>query len=400
MKMGGEAPFSSMLRMSNLVYSLGDLRQIVLDHGANFNEEMTEKEKKENNIVEFDTPALVITKKSTGRVFQSTLLKHEVTADNVLQFIKKNRRYLTNDDSGKIIFDTSGMNTEPLPIEKKLEALKGKFDADIIEFDDDEANKGLKSQLLYGIVVNRSDKRITVVFRGSVNARDWLQNAKFTRKKTPEISEFADDDAKMHTGFTNYLFSRLHKHDNSKYEQIMDVLEDVYTYKASGRDYSDYDMFITGHSLGGALTQIMAFTLAGSQRAREFLPAGKPVTAMSYASPEVGSKGYLKKFNELEKKGALRHIRVSNQGDAVPIAFNTGTPWAGFKQPGVNVHISPNKKAVVGHNTIQKFAINPLKALERHSPLSHRKHLFLENGLNDEILSKSVEEIYAEHANL
>jgi len=36
-----------------------------------------------------------------------------------------------------------------------LEALKGKFDADIIEFDDDEANKGLKSQLLYGIVVNR-----------------------------------------------------------------------------------------------------------------------------------------------------------------------------------------------------------------------------------------------------
>lgn len=193
MKMGGEAPFSSMLRskfiivkwkgivnnvsklkrglqlfqtltlnnvsqstaVSNLVYSLGDLRQIVLDHGANFNEEMTEKEKKENNIVEFDTPALVITKKSTGRVFQSTLLKHEVTADNVLQFIKKNRRYLTNDDSGKIIFDTSGMNTEPLPIEKKLEALKGKFDADIIEFDDDEANKGLKSQLLYGIVVNR-----------------------------------------------------------------------------------------------------------------------------------------------------------------------------------------------------------------------------------------------------
>ena len=201
-------------------------------------------------------------------------------------------------------------------------------------------------------------------------------------------------------GFTNYLFSRLHKNDNSKYEQIMDVLEDVYTYKASGRDYSDYDMFITGHSLGGALTQIMAFTLAGSQRAREFLPAGKPITAISYASPEVGTKGYLKKFNELEKKGALRHIRVSNQGDAIPIVFNTGTPWAGFKQPGVNVHISPNKKAVVGHNKIQKFAINPLKALERHSPLSHRKHLFLESGLNDEILSKSVEEIYAEHANL
>lgn len=122
---------------------------------ANFNEEMTEKEKKENNIVEFDSPALVITRKSTGRVLQSTLLKHEVTADNVLQFIQKNRRHLTNDDSGNIIFDTSGKNTKPLPIETKLEALKGKFDADIIEFDDDEANKGLKSQLLYGIVVNR-----------------------------------------------------------------------------------------------------------------------------------------------------------------------------------------------------------------------------------------------------
>ena len=228
-----------------------------------------------------------------------------------------------------------------------------------------------------------------------------MQNIKFVRKTPAEILEFASEDVDVHAGFTNYLFKKPSRRDeNTKYEQILDVLEEVYAYKAPGRDYSNYEMYVTGHSLGGALTQLLAFTLSGSPRAQSFLPAKKPVTAISYASPDCGTKGYLKKFTELEKENKLRHIRVSNNGDAVPILLSTGTFWASFKQPGVNVHLHPKKKADIAYNKIQRNFINPFTALDRHSPTDHRARLFLEDGLvNKDILSKSVEEIYSEYAN-
>lgn len=126
----------------------------MLDHGANFNEDLTPREKKKRGIVEFDEPGLVITKKSAEKVFKTTLLKHEVTADCILEFIQKNRKYL-KEVKGDLIFDKNGTNAEELEVEKALKTLKSKFDADIIEFDDDRANKGTRSELLYGIAVNR-----------------------------------------------------------------------------------------------------------------------------------------------------------------------------------------------------------------------------------------------------
>ena len=55
----------------------------------------------------------------------------------------------------------------------------------------------------------------------------------------------------------------------------------------------------TGHSLGGALTQLLAFVLAGSKEA-SFIP--KPINAITFASPVLGKSGdFLKLFQELER---------------------------------------------------------------------------------------------------
>jgi hypothetical protein len=73
------------------------------------------------------------------------------------------------------------------------------------------------------------------------------------------------------------------------------------------------------NSLGGALTSLMAFYLSGSGRLQDVLK-GRPVTAISFASPQVGDNGYNKAFQALESKGDLQHIRISNQGDLIPVS--------------------------------------------------------------------------------
>ena len=98
---------------------------------------------------------------------------------------------------------------------------------------------------------------------------------------------------------------------------------------------------ICTHFVGGALTQMLTFALAGSKLAAD-LP--KPIVAISYASPRVGDKGYLAKFKQLEKKGMLRHIRVSNEGDIVAVS-----PSAGFYQTGLNLHVAPGKQVEIGY---------------------------------------------------
>ena len=89
----------------------------------------------------------------------------------------------------------------------------------------------------------------------------------------------------------DYLFNDEWTHDGqpSKFEQIVDILREIRTKKdPNGNGYKDYGIFVTGHSLGGALTQLLSFALAGSTITRDELP--KPVIAITYGSPRVGSK--------------------------------------------------------------------------------------------------------------
>ena len=139
---------------------------------------------------------------------------------------------------------------------------------------------------------------------------------------------------------------------------------------------------------GGALTQLLAFALAGSKLTAE-LP--KPIVAISYASPRVGNKGYLKKYQELEKAGKLRHIRVSNEGDVVTVA-----PSGGFHQTGLNLHVAPGKKVAIEYCKDRSFwsQLNT-NALGNHGLATYHKRLFIERNVTD--IESSVEGLYEKH---
>eukprot|EP00957_Ditylum_brightwellii_P176326 13426654-Ditylum_brightwellii.AAC.1 len=138
----------------------------------------------------------------------------------------------------------------------------------------------------------RSDKRITVCFRGTAISdgyKDLLVDLNACRREPNDFGELGGKSIKVHKGFYNYLFEQKNDNGETKFEHICELLEEVYRYKndTNGRDYSDYSLYVTGHSLGGALAQLLAFTMAGTTQAQSFLPEGKPIIAVTYASPEV-----------------------------------------------------------------------------------------------------------------
>ena len=148
------------------------------------------------------------------------------------------------------------------------------------------------------------------------------------------------------------------------------------------------------YSLGGALTSLLAFHLAGSGKLQKELK-NSPITAISFASPQVGNRGYNEAFQRLESNGYLRHVRVSNQGDLVPV----NPSGFGYTQTGVNLHVRDNKKMEVGYRNL-KWSISQfgLRPLNNHSLNVHYRRLL--NDENKKILKKfeTFDDLYDEYA--
>jgi hypothetical protein len=121
-------------------------------------------------------------------------LTHSVTAADLLKFVQMNRQYFT---PGDINFDRKGNNSTPLKMESTLIRLVEKIDAEVIEFDDEFEAK----ELLYSITLNRTSKRITVLFRGSDTESDWRANLNLNSKFPEAFQEIVnDEDIKAHGG--------------------------------------------------------------------------------------------------------------------------------------------------------------------------------------------------------
>jgi len=161
---------------------------------------------------------------------------------------------------------------------------------------------------------------------------------------------------------------------------------------ATGRDYRDYELYITGHSLGGALTQLFAFSVASMLE--ESGIKAKVINAISYASPRVGNSDYQKAFKALEQENKLRHIRVSNQYDVVAVA-----PILGYYQTGVNLFVAPNQEMNVAYLADKSmFSQTSCSSVSRHSLDSYFEHIFQRDAndkvLNQKYIDMDIEQLY------
>jgi predicted lipase len=185
-------------------------------------------------------------------------------------------------------------------------------------FMDDKANE----EIVHAIVVNQTRKRVTIVFRGSVTQKDFLQDAKCAQRKVINpvlsLSSATGDDSStpqtinLHSGFYEYLFLKDKATGKTRLEI---VLEDA---KEQLRLHPGFTLCCTGHSLGGALATLCGFYSACDDELLG-LAAHRRVVVYSIASPFCGNWKFRHAFQELERQRRLQHLRIANLEDMVTL---------------------------------------------------------------------------------
>lgn len=190
-------------------------------------------------------------------------------------------------------------------------------------------------ELVYLVTKDSVDKRIVLTFRGTENNKllgalfpNWLWNTLILKKKV-EVKDClkgklnGGDNVYIHSGFydlfTKKTVDQTDEENTTKYEQILSVIKPLL------RQHPDYKLYVTGHSLGGALATICSFLLACEP------DITNPVTCVSYASPRVGDRYFLDAVQVLEQERKLRMMRVVNDKDTIPSVPSIGYAHVGFE---------------------------------------------------------------------
>jgi hypothetical protein len=373
-------------------------------------------------------------KKAVAKALESTItcpvnralnryLEREIPLVDIYEFVIHN---------GEFCGRTLEKDFDVKQVKQNLEEFR-ELGIGIFEFDDEFQD----SELVFGISINRKRKRLTVCFRGSVlDSKDWSTNLKFLQTplamKADNLS-LIKSSVKVHSGYNGYMNDALDD-NKKKYNPAQEfilaaareygVLQDQDFFKDSGRStkfdqiignlevlyerFNDYELYVCGHSLGGALSQLLSFQLACDGRLAKHARAVYPITAITFASPCVGNDGFRKAYQELEAKNCLRHLRISNEGDVIPVL-----PAGGYTQTGVHLHALKDheKPAEVGYRLVKPFLSQvtagftfnlpklPDSFLTNHGCEEYHNRLFGSVSETKKILLEmTIEKLYEQHA--
>ncbi len=204
----------------------------------------------------------------------------------------------------------------------------------------------LKSGTQVGITISHKQQRICVIFRGSNELIDWINDFLICKIRL-------EDNKYVHYGFYKSLFN---------YNLFNDLTDNL---KMLIKEFPEYELFITGHSLGGGLATLFSYLICDK--------IDKNITLISFASPRVGNKEWKDDF---ENKKNLRHYRCINRRDIV-----TAVPYFFYYHVGNCILI--NNESIIEYKVsslyddFSNFFIN-------YNPFDH----FIENYYNNLITCK------------
>jgi len=160
-------------------------------------------------------------------------------------------------------------------------------------------------------VVLRNATALVIVFRGTQQPEDFLTDAELTLFPLSLVSS-------VHLGFWLSV--------DSAYAELRDLA------RAAGTR----QIWVTGHSLGGALANILAYRLQQDGIAVK--------GAYTYGAPRVGNAGFALAYNTLFADRPTQ--RWVNANDPIPLAF---PPQLGFVHAGQYNHIVKSPFSSIFH---------------------------------------------------
>jgi len=130
---------------------------------------------------------------------------------------------------------------------------------------------------------------IAVLFAGTDEKRDVLIDANINLVPFGNTTNPIDEDILVHSGFNKALFF------NDLPWKILDTLISL------RKQFPSYKLYISGHSLGAAISQLFSF----------FLPYYLPeehIINLSYGCPKVGGEEWMRRFNNITQIASWRYV--------------------------------------------------------------------------------------------
>ena len=169
-----------------------------------------------------------------------------------------------------------------------------------------------QKECTYAISIDHDEKTVFVIFRGATTYSDWEHSLYWSAAKVdnPVEQDYPGkcNQIKLHGGYYRYLFRRRKDTGSTKYHEIAAKVD---AYGSTLGD--DYRLVVTGHSLGGALTNIFAFYASFEER----FTKGAPVRAVTFGCPKMAAYQFVDAIRYQEDAGKLQIARLHNEKDAI-----------------------------------------------------------------------------------
>lgn len=136
---------------------------------------------------------------------------------------------------------------------------------------------------------NHEYESIFIGFRGSSNIQNWISNIQIK-----QIQPYDDEQLYMEKGFYNLYYSMK--------DSIMYILDSLSV------KYNTYNVFATGHSLGGALATVFAFDMMYMKDKYNIK------YVITFGSPRVGNEYFAQYFYSFD----IYSKRITHYYDIVP----------------------------------------------------------------------------------
>jgi len=174
-----------------------------------------------------------------------------------------------------------------------------------------------KNKLKIAFSISHLSTRVSVIFYSSEDEFEWYSN-------TPVTLTQLHDDVYVNTHFHEQL-------SNDTLYLIQKKLLEIYS------NYSNYDIYFTGYSLGGAIATLASYIIARELKSID-------ITTVSFGSPRIGNDKWAQSFDKTQK---LKKYRITTNKDVL-----TALPIIGYNHVGTNIILENDTFSVFDVNNV------------------------------------------------